>query len=141
MTMQKKKRGEQAPPEIQVIHDGLEIDIDNLSVEDANWLAGIDNESARVMLLNRKFAANPDDQATINQLLALTDPARAEEIKPKLFGLYARVVEQLPADWLVPGAPELPTNDPALYDHLKASKAAKLRQAISASLAEALEGN
>jgi hypothetical protein len=140
--MQKKKGGEDsAAPNALVMPEGLEIAIENLSVEDANWLAGIDNESARVMLFNRKLAANPDDQATINQLLELTDPERAEKIKPKLFGLYARVVTRLPVGWLVPGAPDLPTSDAALYDHLQASKANKLRQAIGLALAEALEGN
>lgn len=140
--MQKKKRGEESPvPNTMVMPEGLEIAIENLSVEDANWLAGIDNESARVMLLNRKLAANPYDQAVINQLLVLTDPERAELIKPKLFGLYARVVQRLPVAWLVPNAPDLPTSDPAFYEHLQASKANKLRQAIGLALTEALEGN
>lgn len=139
---EKKKRGEESPvPNTLLMTEGLEIAIENLSVEDANWLAGIDNESARVMLLNRKLAANPDDQAVINQLLVLTDPERAELIKPKLFGLYARVVQRLPVAWLVPNAPDLPTSDPELYEHLQASKANKLRQAIGLALAEALEGN
>jgi len=140
--MQKKKPAPESPvPNTMVMPEGLEIAIENLSVEDANWLAGIDNESARVMLLNRKLEANPDDQAVINQLLVLTDPERAELIKPKLFGLYARVVQRLPVAWLVPNAPDLPTSDPALYEHLQASKANKLRQAIGLALTEALEGN
>ena len=44
--MQKKKPAPESPvPNTMVMPEGLEIAIENLSVEDANWLAGIDGRA------------------------------------------------------------------------------------------------
>lgn len=119
--MDKKKRDGETPI----------IDFSELSFEDNAKMAVIEARVGRLAIIQQRVQHGGETPELLDEMVAITSPAAMQEVFDQIREQMAQVVRYVPRDWFTSKAPE--TLDFGLadtYKHLRADKAAELRQMI-----------
>lgn len=110
---------------------GPKLDLSRLSYQDTMELTLLNTLALRPQLLAQRLRAGEPSEEVMAELERLTSEAFLNETYERIRRLFARVVVELPREWLVEDAPEVAWDDPEAYRYLRAQRVAELRQMIT----------
>lgn len=107
------------------------LDLGRLSYQDTMELTLLNTLALRPQLLAQRMKSGEPSEDVMQELERLTSEEFLNETYGRIRRLFARVVVELPRDWLVDDAPEVAWDDPEAYRYLRALRVAELRQMIT----------
>lgn len=105
--------------------------LERLSYQDSMELTLLNTLALRPQLLAQRLKTGEPSEYVMAELERLTSEEFLNETYGRIRKLFARVVVELPREWLVDDAPELAWDDPEAYRYLQAHRVAELRQMIT----------